>query len=58
MLTTGSLEPIEKPERRPVSTVTESILLKASMTTKNRRGDRGLPCLSPLELLRSQTANH
>jgi hypothetical protein len=52
MLTTGSLEPTEKPERRPMSMVIENILLKASMTTTNRRGDRGSPCLSPLELLK------
>jgi hypothetical protein len=52
MLTTGSLEPTEKPERRPLSTVTENILLKASMTTTNKRGDRGSPYLSPLELLK------
>jgi hypothetical protein len=45
-------EPIEKPERRPLSTVTKSILLKASMTTIIRRGERGSPCLSPLELLK------
>jgi hypothetical protein len=52
MLTTGSLEPTEKPERQPLSTVTENILLKASITTTNRRGDRGSPCLSPLEQLK------
>jgi hypothetical protein len=65
MLTPGSLEPTKKHERRPLSTVAKNILLKGSMTTTNRRGDKGSSCLGPRELLKkpnreplTKTENH
>lgn len=42
----------QKPERRLPSTVAVSILLNASMTTTDNRGDRESPCLNPHELLK------
>jgi len=46
------LEPTENPERSPLSTVADNILLKASITTTNNKGDKGSPCRSPRELLK------
>jgi hypothetical protein len=47
IFTAGGLEPTEKLERKPLSTVAMIILLKASMTMMKRKGDRGSPCLNP-----------
>jgi hypothetical protein len=52
MFTAGGLEPTEKPERKPLSTVAVIILLKASMTLTKRKGDSGSPYLNPQELLK------
>jgi len=47
MITAGGLEPTEKPERKPSSTVAVIILFKASMTITKRKGDSGSTCLNP-----------
>jgi hypothetical protein len=52
IFTAGGLEPTEKPERKPLSTVAVIILLKASMTLTKRKGDSGSSCLNPRELLK------
>jgi hypothetical protein len=53
MLTTpGYLDPTEKPKRKPQLTVAKSILLKASITIKNKKCDKGSPYIKPRELLK------
>ena len=44
--------PTENPDMNPPSTAPEIILLKASITKTKRRGERGSPCLRPLDGLK------
>jgi hypothetical protein len=45
------LDPIEKPNKSPLSTMAAASILKASMISTNNRGGKGSSSLRPQELL-------
>lgn len=47
------LDPTEKLDKSPLSTEVDNILLKASMTITNNKGDKQSLCPRPRELLKN-----
>jgi hypothetical protein len=45
--------PTEKPYNKPLPTATELILLNASITRTNNKGESGSSCLRPQEMLKN-----
>ena len=54
---TKVLYPTWKPHSKPLSSVFFKIQLNTSMTKRNKRGDKGSPCLKPHELPKKPTGD-